>query len=161
MINEYDQGDDIRLTATITNSAGSAVDPAATIILVVKPDGNYIGYGTNTGWTDQGVWAAATNTPALADGTGTGGHYYTASDAGSVDFGNGSIDFVANDRVYYNGVAWRRWHSPSATTLTKDATGIYYIDQFVGISGAWSYRAEGVTVRIGEEVIFIVSSTLF
>lgn len=56
----------------------------------------------------QGTWAASTNTPTLANGTGTGGDTYYASDSGSVDFGAGSISFLAGDAVVYDGTIWQK-----------------------------------------------------
>ena len=56
----------------------------------------------------QGTWAASTNTPTLANGTGTGGDTYYASDSGSVDFGAGSISFLAGDAVVYDGSVWQK-----------------------------------------------------
>jgi hypothetical protein len=161
MANEYDAPDEVRLTATITDSAGVATDPTGAVIIVKKPDGTYVGYSTSFGFTDQGAWSAATNTPTLANGTGTAGHYYTNSAAGSVDFGDGSITFAVNDWVFYNGRIWRRLHSPSATNLTKSATGIYYVDQYTSQAGTWYYRQEGVNTRMGAETPFQVKSSEF
>lgn len=64
----------------------------------------------------KGSWAASTNTPTLADGTGNVGDLYIASDAGTVDFGGGDITFAANDEVYYDGAVWVR--KEANTTLT-------------------------------------------
>lgn len=55
-----------------------------------------------------GAWAASTNTPTLADGTGNNGDMYIASDAGTVDFGSGAIAFTAGDQVVYNGTIWQK-----------------------------------------------------
>ena len=56
----------------------------------------------------KGLWKASTNTPALADGVGTKGDYYIASDGGSVDFGHGAITFSEGDTVIYDGSIWHR-----------------------------------------------------
>lgn len=56
----------------------------------------------------KGLWKASTNTPALADGVGTKGDYYIASDGGSVDFGHGAITFSESDTVIYDGSIWHR-----------------------------------------------------
>lgn len=55
----------------------------------------------------KGTWSAATNTPTLADGTGTAGWYYICSAAGTVNFGSGNITFAVGDRVSYNGSVWQ------------------------------------------------------
>lgn len=56
----------------------------------------------------KGTWAASTNTPTLANGTGTAGDTYYASDSGSVNFGAGSISFLAGDAVVYDGTIWQK-----------------------------------------------------
>ena len=50
----------------------------------------------------KGDWNADTNTPTLADGTGSTGDMYIVSVAGTQDLGSGSITFAVNDRVIYN-----------------------------------------------------------
>lgn len=78
-------------------------------VLVDNTDGAAVWVDlTNADDSYQGAWAASTNTPTLADGTGTNGYYYLASDAGSVDFGSGSIAFTAGDMVIYNGSIWQK-----------------------------------------------------
>lgn len=56
-----------------------------------------------------GQWNASTNTPYLADGTGTNGDFYVCNVGGTVTFGTGNTQtFVPNDRVIYNG-ATSQW----------------------------------------------------
>lgn len=54
-----------------------------------------------------GQWNASTNTPHLADGTGTNGDFYIVSVGGTVDFGTAQdphiVTFTVNDRVVYEG----------------------------------------------------------
>lgn len=54
-----------------------------------------------------GQWDASTNTPHLADGTGTNGDFYIVSAGGTVDFGTAQnprvVTFSVNDRVVYEG----------------------------------------------------------
>jgi len=57
--------------------------------------------------TYLGTWDASTNTPTLANGTGTSGDFYITSVAGTVDFGAGSITFAVGDHVVYNGTIWQ------------------------------------------------------
>ena len=78
----------------------------------------------------QGDWNAQTNTPTLADGTGTKGDTYFVSVGGTQDLGSGNITFFARDRVIYNGSVWQRLSSgevqsvceilPDADTLNVD-----------------------------------------
>lgn len=55
----------------------------------------------------KGEWNASTNTPTLADGTGTNGDFYICNVGGTVNFGTQAepreVTFVPNDRVIYNG----------------------------------------------------------
>lgn len=165
MANTYDVPDLVRLTVTVTDADDAADDPTALVILVKKTDGTYVGYGSSSGWSDQGNWDASANDPELADGTGTAGDYYTVTAAGSVDFGNGSISFEVGDRVFYNGYQWRRWHAPSATALTNSATGVYYVDHPVSGSDVdgpvdkvvWRGETVGVGKVAGGESWFNVS----
>lgn len=65
----------------------------------------------------KGTWNANTNTPTIADGTGTTGWYYDVVVAGTWN----SITFNVNDRVKYNGTIWERIPAASITgaALTK------------------------------------------
>ena len=163
MANTYDRGDKLRLTATFTNAAGVAQQPTAAVILVKKPDDTWVSYKSAAAdWSDQGAWNAASNTPTLANGTGTAGHYYTNSAAATVDFGDGDITFAVDDQVYYNGDVWHKIPTPSATETTNSATGVEYVDQPATQSGTWYYRAEGVgTGQSGAENDFSVRESQF
>jgi len=54
----------------------------------------------------KGTFAASSNTPTLADGTGKLYDYYEVTDTGSPDFGSGAVSLVAGDIVKYNGATW-------------------------------------------------------
>ena len=56
----------------------------------------------------KGLWDASTNTPTLADGTGSMGDFYIVSEGGVVNFGHGDITFYENDRVIYIDGEWER-----------------------------------------------------
>jgi hypothetical protein len=58
--------------------------------------------------TYEGTWNASTNTPTLADGTGSKGHYYVVSTGGSQDLGSGLISFSPADWVVHNGSIWEK-----------------------------------------------------
>lgn len=74
--------------------------------LPVKKSGIQIGDITG-GLIPQGDWEASTNTPALANGIGTVGNFYTATDSGDVDFGSGIISFSKGDyAVYTSALVW-------------------------------------------------------
>ena len=68
-----------------------------------KVDGTYLPTSADT---PKGEWNATSNTPTLADGTGTAGDYYDVTTAGSVDLGSGSISYTVGDVVKYNGTIW-------------------------------------------------------
>lgn len=65
----------------------------------------------------KGEWNASTNTPTLADGTGTLGDMYIVSVAGTQNLGHGSIDFLENDRVIYNGSVWQKLAGGNVRTV--------------------------------------------
>jgi len=148
-----------KLTATFTDSSGSAIDPTAVVIEIQNADGTYTGY--KYGLSSQGSWDASTNNPSLADGTGTAGHYYTVSTGGTVDFGNGPITFTTADIVYYNGQVWQCLHNLSTTAITKAAVGSYYVYHYLDDGGDYYARAEGVgTYQTANETTIVVDHPL-
>lgn len=74
---------------------------------LVKDSGVGIGAVTS-GLQYQGTWNATTNSPALADGTGTLGHFYIVTVAGSQDLGSGLIAFEVGDWVLHNGSIYEK-----------------------------------------------------
>lgn len=61
------------------------------------------------GLIPQGLWDASSNTPTLADGIGTLGHFYLVSVAGTQDLGSGSQTFDVNDWVLYDQLdEWKK-----------------------------------------------------
>jgi len=57
--------------------------------------------------TYQGTWNATTNSPALAGGAGTQGHYYVVGTAGATNL-DGVADWQIGDWAVYNGTAWEK-----------------------------------------------------
>lgn len=88
----------------------------------------------------KGQWDASTNTPTLADGTGTKGDFYIVSVAGTQNLGSGDIQFFVNDRVIYDGSVWSRLSAGDVKsvnnitpvngniTLTKADVGLGNVD---------------------------------
>lgn len=82
----------------------------------------------------QGVWNASTNTPTLANGTGSPGDVYRVSAAGTAL----SLDFAVGDYVIYNGSTWEKSDTTDAVasvagrtgnvTLTKADVGLSNVD---------------------------------
>jgi len=75
-----------------------------------------------------GTWAASTNTPTLANGTGNAGDIYVASDVGTVDFGAGNITFAAGDWVIYSGSIWEKSINSNAVASVNSQTGVVVLD---------------------------------
>lgn len=55
----------------------------------------------------QGVWNAATNSPALTSSSGTKGSYYTVSTAGSAVL-DGISQWNVGDHAAFNGTVWEK-----------------------------------------------------
>lgn len=141
---DYNPGDLIRLQGTLT-VASVATAPTAAVIYVLRPDGVTLTYLSSSGWTSQGSWNAATNIPALADGTGTAGHYYTVGTAGTANFGTKAITFAVGERVFYDGYYWKRQVNIQTPTLAGGGTGIFYYDYAApDIAGVYQYGQETV-----------------
>lgn len=87
----------------------------------------------------KSLWNAETNTPTIADGTGTKGDFYICNVAGSQDLGSGLIEFSTNDTVIYDGTVWHRVASSSTRTellniignSSRTNTGLMTAEQFV------------------------------
>lgn len=152
MTNNYSPGDLIRLQGDLT-VATVATAPTAAVIYVLRPDKALKTYLSATGWTSQGAWNAATNTPTLADGTGTAGHYYTVSVVGAVNFGTKVITFAVNERVFYDGFYWKRMANIQMSTLAAGSTGVFYYDYAApDISGIYTYAMETIGTGKAAEV---------
>ncbi|HJW16381.1 MAG TPA: hypothetical protein VJ499_04645 [Flavisolibacter sp.] len=70
-----------------------------------------------SGMIYKGTWDASTNTPLLADGSGTSGETYNVVTAGTINLGSGPISFVVGDKVIYNGTVWQK--NPSTASVTS------------------------------------------
>lgn len=67
----------------------------------------------------KGQWNAETNTPTLADGTGSKGDFYIVSVGGTQNLGSGNIQFSANDRIIYDGSVWTRLSVGDVSTVNN------------------------------------------
>lgn len=76
----------------------------------------------------QGTWNATTNSPTLADGTGSTGDVYRVSVAGTRDLGSGSITFVVGDYAIYNGSTWEKADTTDAVSSVNGYTGNVTLD---------------------------------
>lgn len=93
---------------------------------------------TSGALTFQGLWNANTNTPTLADGTGTQGQYYVVSVAGSVDLGSGSKTYTVGDWVLHNGATWDKLDAINDVSSVFGRTGVI-------VATAGDYTASQVT----------------
>ena len=72
----------------------------------------------------QGVWNASTNTPTLADGTGSPGDVYRVTVAGSRNLGSGSISFSVGDYCVMNSSnVWEKSDTTDAVSTVAGRTG--------------------------------------
>lgn len=71
----------------------------------------------------QGTWNAATNTPTLANGTGSAGDLYRVTTAGSQNLGSGAISYEVGDYVIYNGTTWEKSDTTDAVASVNGQTG--------------------------------------
>jgi hypothetical protein len=67
----------------------------------------------------QGVFDASTNTPTLANGTGSPGDVYRVSVAGTVL----SLDLAVGDYVIYNGSSWEKSDTTDSVASVSGRTG--------------------------------------
>lgn len=97
--------DTVQTTAAIPLIQKGAALGVVPLNAATKIDTIYLPSG---GPVYQGTWNALTNTPTLADGTGTSGDLYIVSVAGTQDLGSGAITFAIGDEAVYNGTIWQR-----------------------------------------------------
>jgi hypothetical protein len=67
----------------------------------------------------QGTWNASTNTPTLANGTGSAGDVYRVSVAGT----SLSLTFDVGDYIIYNGSTWEKSDTTDAVASVAGRTG--------------------------------------
>jgi len=82
----------------------------------------------NTVMEYQGNWVASTNTPTLANGTGSAGDVYRATDIGTVNFGAGNITFAVGDFVIYSGSIWEKSLNSNTVASVNSQTGVVVLD---------------------------------
>ena len=70
----------------------------------------------------QGTWNANTNTPTLASGTGTKGHYYIVDVSGTTTL-DGKSDWRVGDWAIFNGTAWDKVDNTDAVSSVNGFTG--------------------------------------
>ncbi len=103
------------------NITGGSVDAADSILTAFGKVQNQIN-GLIGGSIYQGTWNASTNTPALASGVGTKGHYYIVNVAGSTNL-DGITDWNLGDWAIYDGTAWQQVDNTDAVVSVNGFTG--------------------------------------
>lgn len=98
-ISGYGITDAINVSAEGTNNGVATLDGTGKVPLAQLP---------TIGTQYKGLWNATTNTPTLANGSGTAGDFYFANVSGSTNFGAGSITFAVGDIAIYNGTIWQK-----------------------------------------------------
>ena len=145
---------------------GSAITSSDSILTAFGKVQNQIN-GLIGGVQFQGVWNAATNTPALVSSVGTQGYYYIVDVAGNTNL-NGITDWQVADWAIFNGSTWNKVDNTDlvtsvngqvgAVSLTTDnipegATNLYYLDSraraalsFAAGSGAYNSTTGVITI---------------
>ena len=103
---------------TISGSAVVSTDSILQAIGKLQNQVNSVLGGVNY----QGGWDPSTNTPHLASGTGTKGHYYVCTRVGSTNL-DGVNDWRLGDWAIYNGSAWEKVDNTDAVITVNGYTG--------------------------------------
>ena len=110
----------------------------------------------------KGAWDASTNTPALADGTGTNGDFYVVSVAGTVTFSAGrSITFYVNDRVIYDGTLqeWERLPAGEVRSVNGQTGDVVLSIPAAQVNSDWN-ATSGVAQILNKPTIPTVVDTV-
>jgi hypothetical protein len=114
------QGNDSRITGAEQTSAKGVANGYASLdanarIPVAQLSTSVMEY--------QGTWNASTNSPTLADGTGSTGDVYRVSTGAARNLGSGSITFDVGDFCIYNGTIWQKSDTTDAVSSVASRTG--------------------------------------
>jgi len=86
--------------------------------------------------TFEGTWDASTNSPSLADSTGSPGMVYLVSVAGSQNLGSGSQTFAIGDWVVANSsVVWEKTSNSNAVVSVNSQTGVVTVNAINQLTG--------------------------
>lgn len=75
----------------------------------------------------QGTWNANSNSPALADGTGSKGFYYVVSNAGTTTLDTIN-EWAVGDWVIFNGTVWEKVDNTDKVFSVNTQTGAVVLD---------------------------------
>ena len=99
------------------NGGLASLDSGGKIPLIQIPD------SIRTSLQFQGMWNASSNTPTLASGIGTQGHYYIVSTPGGTDL-DGETDWDTGDWAIFDGTTWSKVDNSERVTQVNGQTGI-------------------------------------
>lgn len=108
-ITDFNAAADARITAQKGVAGGLAtLDGAGKLPAAQMPLGGLLYLGT---------WNAATNTPTITASSGTQGHYYVVTTAGTTNI-DGETDWQVRDHIVFNGLIWEKSdHSDAVTSV--------------------------------------------
>lgn len=119
-------GDNI---SQLTNNAGyipdsqkGAVNGVAPLNGSAKIDTTYLPDSVLGGLNYQGAWDAGTNTPTLTSGSGTKGHYYKVSVAGTTNL-DGEADWNVGDWAVFGETGWQKVDNTESPDLVREGDG--------------------------------------
>ena len=130
---------DLPTSGVTANTYGSS-----TAIPVITVDAKGVITGATTtafqsGLSFQGAWNAATNTPTLASGTGTSGHYYITSVAGTTNL-DGITDWQVGDWAVFNGTVWQKLDQSNTVVSVNGQTGVVNLTEIANVAGGAANR---------------------
>jgi hypothetical protein len=105
----------------------------------------------------KGTWNANTNTPTLANGSGTAGDFWRCVVAGTTNFGAGNITFVVGDDTTYNGSIWSKipGQGYALQSATASVLGGVMISTGLNVDGSGNlsvaYGTSGSTACVGND----------
>jgi len=109
----------------------------------------------------QGVWNASTNTPTLANGTGSTGDVYRVSVSGN----SLSLSFEVGDYIIYNGTTWEKSDTTDAVASVAGRTGNVTLtvsdlsDFGTAVSGKFVTRETPTGLTNGTNTSFVLANT--
>lgn len=157
----------VSLSSVLTgiSISGNSITNSDTIISAFGALQNQIN-GILGGAIYIGIWNATTNTPTISDATGTKGHYYVVSVAGTINLGSGAIQFEVGDWAIHNGTIYQKVDNTDAVASVNGSLGSVVITttgttdriSVVGGSGL-TPTIDIASTYIGQSSITTLSST--
>jgi hypothetical protein len=109
----------------------------------------------------QGTWDASTNTPTLANGTGSTGDVYRVSASGTAL----SLTFGVGDYIIYNGSTWEKSDTTDAVASVAGRTGVVTLtttdlsDFGTAVTGKFVTRETPTGLTNGSNTSFVLANT--